>query len=348
MTNTRLILPEGRISPLARLSRHLSTGAYDDSRFFIFVDENTYTHCLAHLVSHVERLQEAEFVELPVGEECKCAEVASQVWQTLLESGADRQSVIVNLGGGCVSDLGGFVASTYMRGIRHINVPTTLVAMVDAAIGGKTAINLGSEKNMAGTFAMPQAVCIDPVFLETLPDIELRSGAVELLKTLVVGGAIDTMPQGGWEELLSPVNISACANIKSAIVRHDPFDRSVRHILNFGHTFGHAIEAYSHAQRQPLPHGLAVGAGMVCALYLSVHKLGLPMPVLERYRQWIGGLMMLPHYTLRDTEALLSFMHHDKKNHQGSTLCVLLQDIGSAVIDVEVSDIELRDALLQL
>ena len=348
MQKSCLMLPQGRLSPLARLSRHLGSSAYDGARFFIFVDENTYNNCLGRLVSHVERLQESEFVELPVGEECKSAEVAAHVWQTLLESGADRNSVIVNLGGGCVSDLGGFVASTYMRGIRYINVPTTLLSMVDASIGGKTALNIGTEKNSVGSFCMPQAVCIDPEFLATLPDEELRSGVVEMLKTLIVGGAIDAMPEGDWHGLITKENICSCANIKTAIVKRDPNDHSVRHILNLGHTFGHAIESYSHTKNMPLAHGLAVGAGMVCALYLSVRKLGLSQDVYDQYRRWIGGVMPLPHYTLRDTEPLLGIMRHDKKNQEGNTLCVLLQDFGAAAIDVQIDDMELRDALLQL
>ena len=145
----KTILP-AHTSSLSRLNRMLSGKAFDNARFFILVDENTYNHCLPRLISKVDRLQQAEFMEVPVGEECKDIAIATQLWQTLLESNADRNSVLVNLGGGCISDLGGFVAAGYKRGIRHINIPTTLVGMVDAAIGGKTALNLDNSKNQIG------------------------------------------------------------------------------------------------------------------------------------------------------------------------------------------------------
>ncbi|MBR1516556.1 MAG: 3-dehydroquinate synthase [Bacteroidales bacterium] len=346
MASPRLILPEGRLSPLARLNRYLKSSAFAQSRFFIFVDEHTYSHCLSQTVAQVESLQDAEFIEFPVGEEFKSAEVAIQVWQSLMESGADRQSVVVNLGGGCVSDVGAFVASTYMRGLRYVNIPTTLIGMVDAAIGGKTALNLAGVKNVVGTFHMPSAVCVEPSFLTSLPEADVRAGCVELLKTLVVGGAIDEMPSTGWKRLLTVDNISTALRIKASVVSRDPFDRDVRHILNFGHTFGHAIESYSLAQQRPLAHGFAVGVGMLCALYLSVRKLGLSQRHYDCFHSWISELMPLPHFSLRDAESILQLMHHDKKNADGNLLCVLLQDMGAPAVDVPVDDMEVRDALL--
>ena len=174
----KTILP-AHTSSLSRLNRMLSGKAFDNARFFILVDENTYNHCLPHLISKVDRLQQAEFMEVPVGEECKDIAIATQLWQTLLESNADRNSVLVNLGGGCISDLGGFVAAGYKRGIRHINIPTTLVGMVDAAIGGKTALNLDNSKNQIGFFHQPAIVCVEPAFLDTLPDAMLLDGVFE-------------------------------------------------------------------------------------------------------------------------------------------------------------------------
>lgn len=344
----RLILPSSSTSsPLRRLSRLLSSQVYRDARFFILLDENTYTHCLTRLVAEVEPLQEAEFLEVPVGEECKDMAIATQLWQTLLESGADRQSVLVNLGGGAVSDLGGFVAAAYQRGIRCINVPTTLVGMVDAAIGGKTALNLDGSKNQVGFFHQPEAVCVCPDFLQTLPRQELVSGLFEMLKTLLIADeglylslADDILRQ---EPIVQPNLLAACARIKQAVVRRDPYDRSVRHILNLGHTFGHAIEAYSH-----LSHGVAVGWGMACALYLSVRKLGFPQHHYDYYRQVVAKLVDPIHYNLADTEGILSLMRHDKKNVGGNICCVLLQDLGLPVIDVEVPELEIRDALLHL
>lgn len=349
----KTLLPSPRLSALARLNRTLAGKAYAGARFVILVDENTYAHCLVPLVSHVARLQEAELLEVPVGEECKDLAIAQQLWETLLDGGADRDTVLVNLGGGCVSDLGGFVAAGYKRGIRHINIPTTLVGMIDAAIGGKTAVNLAGSKNQVGFFHQPEAVCIEPSFLDTLPPDEMKGGLGEMLKTLLVGdpdryaSLCDMLIDGNVD--LPDSMIASCVDIKNAIVKADPCDRGVRRILNLGHTFGHAIEAFSHTQGQrPLSHGKAVGIGLVAALYLSVQKLGLDAMVLTRYRQALSHLVDIPHYTLRDTETLLGYMRQDKKNAGGDIRCVLLQAPGAPVIDLPVAEPELRTALLKL
>lgn len=349
---TRTILPTST-SSLSRLNRMLAGKAFDNARFFILVDENTYDHCLPHLITRVSRIQESEFMEVPVGEECKDIAIATQLWQTLLESNADRNTVIVNLGGGCISDLGGFVAAGYRRGIRHINIPTTLIGMADAAIGGKTALNLENSKNQIGFFHQPAIVCIDPLFLNTLPDEEMFNGVFEMLKTFMIGSReqyrqlCDMILSGTLE--ISPDMLSSCAEIKTAVVRQDPHDLGIRHILNLGHTFGHAIEAFSHHDGQsPLTHGKAVGVGLVCALYLSVRKLGLDPAILDRYRTVAAKLLTLPHYTLRDTEGILTYMRQDKKNANGDILCVLLQDLTAPVIDLPVPENEIRDALLKI
>ena len=264
------------------MSRELQKEEWQGVHYTILLDENTFQNCLPTLVSRVEALQEAEFVEVPVGEECKSLEVAAQVWQTLLESGADRQSVIVNLGGGAVCDLGGFVAAEYKRGIRYLNVPTTLLAMVDAAIGGKTAVDFGGVKNSIGHFYPSSMTVIEPVFLQTLPQEEVLNGMFEMVKTALVSDA------ALYNRLLTGVNIKSSdikeiARIKSRVVKADPYDNSIRKILNFGHTFGHAIETYSQ-----VPHGVAVGIGMSVAMYLSVKKLGLSGEVYHSYSKSSG------------------------------------------------------------
>lgn len=327
---------------LRSLSRELASDEWHPTRYTVLLDENTFQHCLPLLVSSVEALQEAEFIEVPVGEECKSIEIASQVWQTLLDGGADRQTVIVNLGGGSVCDLGGFVAAAYKRGIRYINVPTTLLAMVDAAIGGKTAVDFGGVKNSIGHFYPSAITVIEPTFLTTLPPEGLLCGQIEMLKTAAVTDVeLYTRLLQGFE--LSKDQIVNVARTKSRIVRFDPYDHTIRRILNFGHTFGHALEVYS-----SLPHGLAVGAGMSVAMYLSVHKLGFPEQEYQRYRNWINLRMQLSRYSLRDIEQMLALMHQDKKNTDGELRCVLLQDVGVPVIDVSVSDNEVRDAFLHL
>lgn len=327
---------------LRSLNRELATDNWRRTRYTVLLDENSFQHCLPLLVSNVEALQEAEFIEVPAGEECKSIEVAAQVWQSLLDGAADRQSVIVNLGGGSVCDLGGFVAAAYKRGIRHINIPTTLLAMTDAAIGGKTAIDFGGVKNSIGLFYPSAITVIEPAFLDTLPPSELLCGQIEMLKTAAVTDA-ELYSQMLLLSILNKEQIVKVARIKSRIVRFDPYDHTIRRILNFGHTFGHALEVYS-----SLPHGLAVGAGMSVAMYLSVHKLGFPEQEYQRYRNWINQRMQLSRYSLRDIEQLLSLMHQDKKNADGELRCVLLQELGVPVIDVSVSDNEVRDAFLHL
>lgn len=332
---------------LRALQRELSSEEWQDAKYTILLDENTFQYCLPLLVSNVEALQEAEFVEVPVGEECKSLEVAAQVWQTLLEGEADRQHVVVNLGGGCVCDLGGYVAAGYKRGIRYINVPTTLLSMVDAAIGGKTAINFGGVKNSIGHFYPSTLTVIDPAFLATLPQEELLNGRMEMVKTAAVTDPA-LFQQLLTDYRLSITTIKEVARIKARVVKADPYDHSIRKILNFGHTFGHAIEVY-----RGLPHGIAVGIGMKAAMYLSVKKTGHSEEIYESYSQWLKKQLLsinshLLSFNLKEIESMLPLMRQDKKNASGTIRCVLLQDLGAAMIDVEVSDNEIRDAMLRL
>ena len=327
---------------LSTLDSELRKEEWRESKFIILLDENTFHHCLPLLINNVEVLQEAEFVEVPVGEECKSLEIASQVWQTLMEGEADRNTVIVNLGGGCVSDLGGFVAAGYKRGIRYINVPTTLLSMVDAAIGGKTAINFGGVKNSIGHFYPSSLTVIEPAFLETLPQEEMLNGQMEMVKTAAVSSP------SLYEQIIASTDIHKyhiieVARIKNRVVRADPYDQSIRKILNFGHSFGHAIEVYSH-----LPHGISVGIGMKAAMYLSTKKLGLDETTYLSYSKWLEKHVAVPKYTLKDIEKMLPLMRQDKKNATGTIRCVLLQELGAPVIDLEVSDNEVRDTLITI
>lgn len=332
---------------LRALGRELAKEEWQKAKYTILLDENTFLHCLPLLISQVEALQEAEFIEVPVGEECKSLEVAAQVWQTLMESEADRNAVVVNLGGGCVCDLGGYVAASYKRGIRYINVPTTLLSMVDAAIGGKTAINFGGVKNSIGHFYPSALMVTDPAFLDTLPQEELLNGRMEMVKTAAVTDP-ELFQQLLTDYRLSITAIKEVARIKARVVKADPYDHSIRKILNFGHTFGHAIEVY-----RGLPHGLAVGIGMKAAMYLSVKKTGLSEEIYESYSQWLKKQLVsinshLLSFNLKEIESMLPLMRQDKKNASGTIRCVLLQDLGAAMIDVEVSDNEIRDAMLRL
>jgi len=228
-------------------------------------------------------------------------------------------------------------------------VPTTLLAMTDAAIGGKTAINLGGVKNSIGHFYPAVLTVLEPSFLDTLPTEELVNGRFEMVKTAAVTDPLL------FNELLnhradsiSRQSITAVARLKARVVKADPYDRSIRHILNFGHTFGHAIEVC-----HGLPHGVAVGIGMKAAMYLSTKKVGLAEEVYQTYSHWLTNKLSTFNYqfsvfNLKDIEQMLPLMHQDKKNAAGSLRCVLLQEPGAAVIDVEISDNEVRDALLTI
>jgi len=351
-----IIFPN-RYSALSLLNRKLKSAKYQGTRFFIFVDENTYNNCLPMLITHVSALEEAEFMEVPVGEEAKSIEIASQLWSVLQQSVAEQNLgrdnvVIVNLGGGCVSDIGGFVSAGFKRGIRYINVPTTLIGMVDAAIGGKTAVNMNGAKNQVGFFHKPELICIEPAFIDTLDARELKSGLFEMLKTLALANPEEYERLRNaivkQEVQLDEALIKECALIKESVVKQDPCEKGIRKILNLGHTFGHGIEAHSIAQGKPLSHGEAVGLGMACAFYLSCKKLGMSQQVLNEYACALKCLTSLPQYNLKDTEAILSYMRQDKKNADGLILCVLMQELGAPVIDMAVDENEIRDTLLSL
>lgn len=365
--SSKLIVPS-RLSSLSKLNRMLSGQDYNASKFFIIVDENSYNHCLPTLIANVSVLENAEFFEVPVGEEAKSLDVAYQLWTSLLESGADRQSVIINLGGGCVCDIGGFVAAGYQRGIRYFNIPTTLLCIVDAAIGGKTAINLDYTKNQVGFFWHPEAVCIHPDFLLTLPDDEYLNGFFEVVKTMYLSDydflymalhhdeqtTIDANNEKNRSTnidnhaLINLNTLIHCATFKHSVVNADPTEHSVRKMLNFGHTFGHGIESFAHEKGIPMKHGIAVGIGMACELYLSVKKLGFSKKLFTEYCDEILSLIEVPRITLADTESILNYMRHDKKNCEDLILCVLLQDVGIPVVDVAISENEIRDTLLRI
>lgn len=335
---------------MALLDRELKKKAYSDARYFIIVDENTSESCLSRLVSEVEPLQESEFFEVESGERCKDIGVVQNLWLSLLESSADRNAVIVNLGGGAVCDLGGFVAASYKRGIRHINVPTTLLAMCDAAVGGKTAVNFAGVKNSVGFFHQPAVVCLDPRFLDSLPDREFLSGFFEMLKTAMVldmdlyRRLLEQLEDGNLQ--ISGQDISACALAKQNVVDRDFADKGVRRVLNFGHTFGHAIESFSLAHdEKPLSHGQSVALGMLCETKLSVGKTGFPEKECLRFSEAVKKAVAVPEYASGDLGELLGYMRADKKNSGGCVNCVLLDAVAAPRIDVAVSEKEIAEIL---
>ncbi len=326
-------------------------------RIFILVDENTRHHCLPILLSHSVILKNAEIIEIPSGEKNKSIETAVQLWNALMERRADRHALLINLGGGVISDLGGFISSTFQRGIPYINIPTTLMAQVDAAIGGKTGLNFGDIKNQVGTFYNPKAVFIHSGFLKTLSKDHIANGFAEVIKYALIEDAILwnkleklllhesilKIPSNNllWEKL-----VDRSIKIKYDIIVNDFHEENIRKLLNFGHTFGHALEAMSMRNFNPgLHHGHAVAMGIIFESYLSFKQTGLANEDLNSIVSLI--LLNYEYFPIQDSgsEQLIEFMSHDKKNKDHNIYFTLLQRPGKAIIDQRCDSELIQDAL---
>lgn len=318
------------------LYNFLSSLVYD--KLFILADENTRDKCYP-LIREVPAIQEATLFPITPGDIHKNLEQLSRVWQYLSENGASRNSILINLGGGMVTDLGGFAGATFKRGIRVINIPTTLMASIDAAIGGKTGINFAGLKNEIGSFYHPLCVFIDCNFLKTLDRDNLLSGYAEMIKHGLISDSeiyasvlrFDPDEAAGYSLLNSMVAQSIA--VKEKIVEEDPKEKGLRKALNFGHTIGHALESLSFGKGFPVLHGHAVAAGIVCELYLS-HKLcGFPMDRLSQTVYYIKTYYSPLCFGCKDYDILYELMTHDKKNEGGAINFSLLLQIGETRIN---------------
>lgn len=312
------------------------------SQIFILTDENVAPFWLPE-VTHWLHCDLATDIIIKAGEKYKNLQTVQRIWKTLMKHHADRYSLLINLGGGVITDLGGFAASTYKRGIRFINVPTTLLAMVDAAIGGKTGIDFGGAKNQIGTFAEAEEVLINPVFLETLPERELRSGLAEMLKYgFVADVKLLEINLENYQDF-----ILRAGEIKREIVAKDLYEAGLRKILNFGHTIGHAIESHSLTTEFPLLHGEAVALGMTAALWMSVKQMGLDKKVLQNFEKQLPMLLSEAEILLseNDIESILGYLAYDKKNKGDKPQFVLLEVVGKPVWDVGVESELVRQSL---
>ncbi len=320
-----------------KLNAHLEAHAY--SSLFIIVDENTYTDCLPDFMSAITGDFHFEVLEIASGEINKNISTCLHLWETLSQLNADRKSLIINLGGGVVTDLGGFVASTFKRGVRFINVPTTLLAMVDASIGGKTGIDLGTLKNQIGVINQPEMVLVLPSFLKTLEDRQLQSGYAEMLKHGLIADV------AYWETLKIQATFSALdamiyksVVIKNKVVLQDPTEQNIRKTLNFGHTLGHAIESYflMSDEHETLLHGEAIAIGMILEAYLSHKICGLPETKVHEIKKVFLQRYAKIEFTELAIQQILSLLQYDKKNSHGSINFVLLKAIGDPVIDQQI------------
>ena len=315
------------------MNDRLRTIIADASQVFILTDENVAPFWLPE-VAHWLHCESAIDIVIKAGEQHKNLQTIQRIWKTLMKHHADRNALMINLGGGTITDLGGFAASTYKRGIKFVNVPTTLLGMIDAAIGGKTGIDFGGAKNQIGTFTEAEEVIIDPVFLETLPNRDLLSGLSEMLK---YGFIVDAkLLETNLENYRQFIN--RCGEIKREIVAQDPIEIGLRKILNFGHTLGHAIESHCLTTDYPLLHGEAVALGMAGALWLSVKQSGLDEQVLKDYEKKLPILLSESEIPLSeaDIEAVLGYLAYDKKNKGEKPQFVLLEAVGKPMWDVSV------------
>lgn len=329
---------------LQELSAFLTQKKY--SKVFVLVDTNTEIQCLPTLQKALGSI-EFDLIEVTPGEENKNIDFCIGIWRMLLDFGADRNSIIINLGGGVITDMGGFAASTFKRGIDFIQVPTTLLSQVDASVGGKTGIDMENVKNIIGTFTQPKAVYIHTPFLKTLSDRELRSGYAEVIKHgLIYDVSLFKKLKGIVPKDLNDEIIYRSIEIKNEVVLNDPFEKGLRKILNYGHTIGHAVESYSlKHDKVPLLHGEAIAIGFICEAYLSQKRNGLKEEELSVIVDTIRTTY--PAYKLNKSNYpdLIDIMKNDKKNNAGQISFSLLSQIGKCSYDIYCTEEEIIESM---
>lgn len=328
------------------LSSFIRKGKY--SSYFIICDSNTLQFCLARLISAAPILQDAEIIELEPGEESKSLEIAANVWETMTQFGADKKCLVINLGGGMISDIGGFCASVYKRGVHSINIPTTLLAMADASVGGKNGINMNGVKNHIGTITQPEFVFINTGFLQTLPLEHTRNGYAEIVKMALIADkkffqVIENVSADDSKDLTSIVKKSV--ELKYAIIKKDPHEKSLRKILNFGHTFGHAIESLYFTKSDSLLHGEAVAVGMAMEACLCLKMKRITQKDFERIIKCLTQNFALLRLNKEDFPAFFRYFEQDKKHSSGRFNFALLNAIGKCDPEVKVTRVQIDDAI---
>lgn len=314
----------------------------------VLTDDNSLRDCYP-LIASCFREYEPFVVTLAAGERSKTLDNPAMIWQSMADRQMDRNALIINLGGGMIGDLGGFCAACYKRGIRYLQIPTTLLAMVDASTGGKTAVNLGVIKNAIGSFHFPEAVLIDPLFLKTLDERQLRNGMAEVLKHGLISDASLAMRvlDATWQEedFDWAALIADAVRVKLQFAEADPKEMGIRKALNFGHTIGHAFEGVLNAAGADVLHGEAVAAGMICELSLSVDLAGLDQEEAWYYMLKIKQLWGKIEWSASKADSLIEAMFNDKKNSDGEIRAALLPAIGQVQIDCRLNEAAIRKAL---
>lgn len=325
----------------AELKKYLKENFH--SKLFILVDSNTNQDCIPYFFNKMGKEISFEIIEVKAGEIYKNLNTCTDIWNALTKLGADRKSLMINLGGGVITDMGGFAASTFKRGIRFINIPTTLLSMVDASVGGKTGIDLGVLKNQIGMFSNPEMVLIDTGFLKTVSDREMHSGLAEIIK---YGFTFDVSI---WEQLKSLRNVDLeiiddlvyrSIEIKNDVVLKDLKEDNIRKALNFGHTIGHAIESYflESEDKENLTHGESIAIGMVIELYYSSKIFDFPMVETNAIKDYMINFYGKTIIKESDFEPIIDLMQYDKKNVNGIVNFILLKKMEQCEIDVQVDE----------
>lgn len=355
-----------RTVSIARYPIHIGEGAFEHlrkelrryrkqrTRICVLTDTATQRFCLPELLSRLPELDQAVNLTIDKGEESKTLRSAEYLWKELVSQQAGRDTLLINLGGGVVTDLGGYVASSFHRGIDTVHIPTSLIGQIDAAIGGKTGVNVEVLKNQVGTFYSPKGVYIWPGFLRTLPPEQVRSGLAEIAKTALIRDEnfwrwlshkrVERILAIPFEDPFWKMLLLKTIRIKLEIVRQDPFERGIRKLLNFGHTIGHAIESLALRRETPVLHGEAVAAGIICEGFLSVEKTGLDPSRMGEISNWLvdgfGKLSLLPE----DETVRTDMMRHDKKNRDREIRFTLLSRIGEGKINQVCSAAQISKA----
>lgn len=322
-----------------------AVGRVEFDRLFVLTDNTTIELCWP-VIDNQPCVADAKHICIGSTDIFKNLDTLASVWTALQEGGATRHSLLICLGGGMVTDLGGFAASTFKRGIHYINIPTTLLSMVDASVGGKTGINFGGLKNEIGVFNEADTVILDTVFLKTLDDANLLSGYAEMLKHGLISNdehfhtIINTEPEAVTSSLIAE-NVA----VKKRIVTEDPYEKGLRKALNFGHTIGHAFESFAMHEERPILHGHAVALGMVCELYLSCIRCGFPTTTMRQVVEFIRQHYPVLAYTCDDYPTLFQLMQHDKKNTGSTINFTLLSGIGQLQLNQTATQEEIYETL---
>lgn len=333
------------LAPISEsLPQFLNANSY--SKIAVIVDKNTQKHCLPLIDSYLPN----NYLKILIkaGEEEKNLKTAEFIWEKLTKAQFDRHGLVINLGGGVIGDMGGFCASTYKRGIDFIQIPTTLLAQVDASVGGKLGIDFHGFKNHIGVFTLPKFVLIDTLFLNTLPISEKRSGFAEIIKHCLIQDKTtwNEIKQKDWEELNFQELVEKSVAIKEKVVEEDPREKGLRKILNFGHTLGHAVETHFLSKgKNRLLHGEAIAIGMICESFLALKKGLISEDQLEEIQSYIFVCFGKVKIKKEDYKQIIQLTKQDKKNIGKSVRFSLISGIGNCYYDIEISDKEMKEAL---